>query len=129
MLLIKTIQGFQRMEDFMSGHSGTSQALKQVYLLYGKSWSQGFITIPAGEQGEEITQTPGDVTELMYKPYKREQTNSSLGKVNACAGEAGGQRKGMTPIQENDSVRRQTDYSHISARVQQECAVLWTIDY
>lgn len=38
MLLIKTIQGFQRVKDFMSGHSRTSQALKQVYLLYGKSW-------------------------------------------------------------------------------------------
>lgn len=24
--------------------------------------SQGFITVPAGEQGEEITQTPGDRT-------------------------------------------------------------------
>lgn len=32
--------------------------------------SQCFITIPAGEQGEEITQTPGDMTELTYNPYK-----------------------------------------------------------
>lgn len=43
--------------------------------------SQGFITISAGEQGEEITQTPGDMTELIYNPYKREQTQSSLGKA------------------------------------------------
>jgi len=42
--------------------------------------SQGFITIPAGEQGEEITQTPGDITELMHNPYKWEHTNSSLRK-------------------------------------------------
>lgn len=35
--------------------------------------SQGFIAIPAGEQGEEITQTPGDVTELMYNPCEPEQ--------------------------------------------------------
>lgn len=35
--------------------------------------SQGFITIPAGEQGGEITQTPGDVTELMYNPCEPEQ--------------------------------------------------------
>lgn len=50
-------------------------------LLVNLLTSQEFITIPAGEQGEEITQTPGDVTELMYNPYKREQTNSSLRKV------------------------------------------------
>lgn len=50
-------------------------------LLMNLLMSQGFITIPAGEQGEEITQTPGDMTELMYNPYKREQTNSSLRKV------------------------------------------------
>ena len=50
-------------------------------LLVNLLMSQGFITIPAGEQGEEITQAPGDMTELMYNPYKREQTNSSLRKV------------------------------------------------
>lgn len=42
MLLIETVQGFQGVEDFMSGHSSTSQALKQVYLLYSKS---GFICV------------------------------------------------------------------------------------
>lgn len=35
--------------------------------------SQGFITIPLGEQGKEITQTPGDVTELMYNPCEPKQ--------------------------------------------------------
>lgn len=38
--------------------------------------SQGFITIPAGEQGEEIAQTPGDVTELMYNPHEPEQVTA-----------------------------------------------------
>lgn len=37
-------------------------------LLRNLLMSQGFIAIPAGEQGEEIAQTPGDVTELMYNP-------------------------------------------------------------
>lgn len=43
--------------------------------------SQGFSTISAGEQGEEITQTAGDMTELTYNPYKWEETNSRLRKV------------------------------------------------
>lgn len=41
--------------------------------------SQGFITVPAGEQGEEITQTPGDMTELMQNPYEQGQ-RAALGK-------------------------------------------------
>lgn len=57
-------------------------------------------------------------TELFFNPLLQQREK-----------EGGGQCKGMTPIQENDYVRRQTDYSHISALVQQECAVLWTIDY
>lgn len=43
--------------------------------------SQGFITVPAGEQGEEITQTPGDTTKLTQNPYEQEQPKSSLGEV------------------------------------------------
>lgn len=50
-------------------------------LLANPLMSQGFITISAGEQGEEITQTPGDMTELIYNAYKREETKSSLGKA------------------------------------------------
>lgn len=43
--------------------------------------------------------------------------------------EAGGQCKGMTPIQENACVRRQTFHIHISASAQRECAVLRKADY
>lgn len=64
---------------------GQTELAKEIkafsILLVNLLMRQGFITIPAGEQGEEITQTPGDITELTYNPYKREQTNSSLRKI------------------------------------------------
>lgn len=63
--------------------------------------SQGFITIPAGEQGEEITQTPGDMTELMYNPYEPEQITAE-GKSRKNSKDPVKARRGMMAVRLRD---------------------------
>ncbi|KAJ7415829.1 hypothetical protein BTVI_37202 [Pitangus sulphuratus] len=61
-------------------------------LLVNFLMSQGFIAIPAGEQGEEITQTPGDVTELMHHPCEH------LGKSNKDSKDPVKTKRGMMAV-------------------------------
>lgn len=69
MLLIETVQSFEGVENFVLGHSGSPKALKQIYLLYGKS---GLICIVRhGFQQKHWKGTEHTLHEVNQYPFQR----------------------------------------------------------
>lgn len=61
------------------GQTELGKEIKAFSIPLVNLMSQGFITIPAGEQSGEITQTPGDMTELCTIPTSESRQNTSRG--------------------------------------------------